>query len=61
MFLSFTVYCECYWVLVAIVLHVCFSMQDLFVFEISSVTELVLGGNAKAPLERLKWKTTQGL
>ena len=36
-------------------------MQDLFKFEISSVTELVLGGNANYPVKRLQWKTVTGI
>ncbi len=35
--------------------------QDLFLFEISSVTELVLGGNANYPVKRLQWKTVTGI
>ena len=35
-------------------------LQDLFVFEITSVTELTLGANTKVPVTRLKW-TTDGM
>ena len=33
------------------------SIQDLFVYQITSVKELALGGNVVSPVSRLKWKT----
>ena len=37
--------------------YACLLLQDLFVFEITSVTELALGANTKLPVNRLKWTT----
>ena len=35
-------------------------MQDVFPYEISSVTEMGLAANTGTPLPRLKWKTVNG-
>jgi len=36
------------------------SLQDVFTFSISDVTELILSANADYPVKRLEWKTTTG-
>ena len=33
------------------------SLQDMFVFEITSVKELALGANTELPVNRIKWST----